>query len=209
MHLIEDTPLTLPEELLLLCVRDDGRVPRAGVDLDAALAAAELDDAVLRGHVRVIDDRLVRDESTGAGPLDPDVERALQGLPADVGTLGVLVWRSSRRARRRYLDRLVRRGLLRRRTPRGLARLAPARFDVAAPAVRDELLTRVRGALTSVDAPRDRALLVLLHVAGLLEEVLGPVPPEARARLQAGAAADPAAAAVDPQTLLFVAVFAS
>jgi len=173
------TPVSIPEEVLLLCLDDEtGRpvgLPDAAMDL--ALAGAVLMELALAGRVDSDLDRVfVVDPGPLGDPLlDPVLARiAAQASPQDSGWWAAEIAKGAPTLRRAMLDRLVARGSLRRVEGRRFLLLPDARYPKADRASADATRARLRAVLLEGDIPepRDSLMVGLCRATGLIALVL-------------------------------------
>jgi len=172
--------LTLVEETLLLTFHDKTgrplRVPEYSVEF--AVAGAVLADLALADRIDSdLETLMVADESpTGDNVLDL-VLQELASSP-ERQTLGHWLVRLARvgSIRKRALQRLVERGVLRRKKRRFPFSFAPHQHEVANPTQPQGIKSRLRQILTTdvIPEPRDVILVCLCHACALLGTVLKP-----------------------------------
>ncbi len=174
-----ETGLSLPEEVFLLALRDEGG---ALVDLpenalDFALAGAVLLDLCARGRV---DSDLERVHAADASPLadailDPAlaaIARAREPRPAE-GWVGALASEGAE-IRRRVVDRLVERGILRRKDSLVQWVLGRRRTPLVEAREQREIKARVLAVLTrdEVPGPREVAVIALADACAVFDALL-------------------------------------
>ena len=195
---------TLPEDLLLLCASpDDGRIRQPG-QFRLALAGGALAELMTAGAAVIERNRLVllHPGSLGHPALD-NAAATLAGYagPPRGARLRGCVTRLGRRGSTPYLDSLVQRGLVQRRTWKFLGLIPIAQYVVTGPgaAERKARVGLVADAVDNPSAPpRSLQLAALAHAGDLTGRLYpGPIANRAaRSRLSTLTRIDPLAAAV-------------
>jgi hypothetical protein len=174
--------LTLPEEVLLLALRDKEGTAYAGASYHFALGAALVAELLLQGRIRVLVPKkprpvrqrlvdVVSREPVGDPLLDEALERVAQARRrASVGTW-VSRLAGTKRLKRRVAEQLVDRGVLRAKEASVLLFFTRTVYPARDQKPERELRQRLRRALFSgtkdLDA-RTVVLIALAHPTGLL-----------------------------------------
>ena len=172
-------PVSIPEEVLLLCLDDETGRPVGPPDatVDLALAGALLMQLALDGRVDSDLDRVfvARRDPLGDSLLDPVLVRIGAQSPAqDSGWWMAELGRDAAPLRRALLERLVARGILRRVEGRRLLVLRDARHPKADVAVPEAIRSRLRAVLLEggIPEPRDSLMVGLCRATGLIAFLL-------------------------------------
>lgn len=186
-----DSALTLPEEILLLALREeDGRfIDLPGRSLDHALAGAVLMELCLRGKIDIDLQRLV---CVDPSPMEDDLLDPVLKAIAEVSAahsaqhwIRTLV-RDAPEINRRVIDRLVRRNILQQEAS-GLRRaLRRGRHPLADQRWQREVRQRVLGVIMSgeIPLPRDIVIIALAEACTVFDALIDEAKmPEARARI--------------------------
>ena len=173
----DDLDLTLAEELVLLTLRDDGGafvdLPRHA--LDFALAGAVLMDLCRRrrldadaSHLVVVDRAPVGDDI-----LDPALAAAVSSGPRGVDFWIEVLTREAGAIRKRALDRLVARGILR-QDNQLLRWVRGRRYPIADDREQVEVKQRVLSILRSeeIPGPHDVAVIALADACAVFDAIL-------------------------------------
>ncbi|WP_376089189.1 GPP34 family phosphoprotein [Roseomonas sp. CCTCC AB2023176] len=170
-------PLTMPEEILLLTLDDEGRpvgVPAPALDL--AVAGAVLMELALHGRVDSDPDRLYLASRTPTGDplLDDVLARIASDRDRDSRWWMERLSKDAAAFRSAFLDRLVVRGVLRRVQGRVLWFLNERRYPVLDGTQMQEVRARLRAVLLSgeIPDPRDALTIGLCQATGLVTLIL-------------------------------------
>lgn len=170
------TDLRLPEELLLIALRDATGTPesRAGM-IDFALGGAILAELVLEGSLSIEQGKRARVELAADKPLDHEVLDECVGMVASAkrqreAAHWVSRFANLRRLRVRLAEGLCRRGILHDSEARVLLVFKRKAFPTIDPEPERKLVERMRRALESEEDldPRTAALLTLADGTGML-----------------------------------------
>jgi hypothetical protein len=170
--------LTLPEEVLLLALRDDAGTIPGGSMYGFAMAGAVVAELALRERITVEKKRkshlvhVADPRPTGDSLLDDALDRIRSAkrrasVTSWVGRL------ADTRARDRVAQRLVQRGVLRRAQGRVLVFFSRKTWPTVDPRPEAEIVERMRGAIFAGEAPdpRTAVLIGLAAPSGLLAHV--------------------------------------
>jgi len=177
------TPMTLPEEVLLLALRDKEGTTYAGPSYQVALGGALVAELLLRGRIEVAvpkNNRHVRHrlvDLVSREPIgDPVLDEALERIADAKRRASVATWvsrlSSMKRLKHRLAERLVDRGVLRARDATVLLFFTRTVYPQRDPKPERELRQRLRRAIfgaTRAVAPRTVVLVALAHQTGLLQ----------------------------------------
>jgi Golgi phosphoprotein 3 len=171
--------LTLPEEILLLALQDeDGHfVDLPPYAMDFALASAVLTDLCMR---RCIDSDLERLMVVDTSPVGDDIlDPVLAAIARSDQNCSAQHWVNvlvvdAQEIRRRVLDRLVARGILRVENKRLLWVLGKRSYPVIDDKERREVKQRVLGIVTSneIPSPRDAVIIALADACAIFDAIL-------------------------------------
>lgn len=170
--------LTLPEEILLLALQEDGRfIDLPDHALDHALAGALLMELCLRGRIDLDLHRLISVNTTSLGDdlLDPVLNAVTETENSQSAQYWVrMLVRDAREIRRRVIDRLVNRNILEREAT-GLRRvLRGDRHPMVSSASQQEVRQRVLAVLRSTELPmpRDVVIIALAEACSVFDAVV-------------------------------------
>lgn len=174
-----DTPVTMPEEILLLTLDDaTGRpVGLPGAAADLGMAGAMLMELALAGRIDSDPDQLYQADATPLG--EPLLDALLARIGATRPPQPSRWWmehlaREAPRLRAAWLERLVGRGILRQEKGRVLWVFADHRYPKRCDRGTQEVRSRLRGVILGDDIPepRDAMLIGLCRIAGLVPLLL-------------------------------------
>nr|BFE58078.1 GPP34 family phosphoprotein [Dactylosporangium thailandense] len=207
----------LADDFLLLALDDHGKNPIGDLRLNYGLAGAVLLDLALAGRVDIAEDRVTVRDATPTG--DPVADEALARIAAGEKPRKADAWIQplADGLRAKVLDRQVEAGVLRKEQDRVLWVFPRTRFasatgaqPAAETAVRAELTAAIDGDGHGEVPSRAAALIGLVQVSGLAEEVFpGRPKEELQARLNAITAGNRAADAVQQTVRRIQAVIGS
>lgn len=160
-------PMNLISACALQTRHRDGYKLAGGTGIDSALAGAALVEAVLRGVVRLDDDRLVVVDRTPSG--DPLVDEAVTQMATRDGEKAVEVVGALTRNFPRAVDRILKEeGVVSDSWGRFMVVLPYRATRPADPAARDRAHAALVGVLRGEEVPTERQV-ALLHLLGLAD----------------------------------------
>jgi hypothetical protein len=169
--------LNLPEELLLLALRDKKGtvISSASTALPYGLAGAVLLELTLADRVTFEDSKIVLDDATPTGDdiLDEGLERIKQSKKNRKPSYWVNKLSGIKKIKERLLDRLVHKGILRREEHRILRVIPSKRYPTVHGGPEKKLRDSIRAAILDGIEPEERTgiLISLVSACSLVNEI--------------------------------------
>jgi len=169
--------LRFVEEILLLLLRDDGKlvnVPQSSID--RSVAGAVLMELAMENRIDTDLESLtlVDDTPVGDSLLDPTLAMIAQGPGRDARHWVEHLARQAPEIREEALSRLVERGILERHEDRFLWVFRSRRYPTVDGEAEKEVKLRIMEVLfgNEIPSPRDVVVICLAHACGIFNELL-------------------------------------